>query len=169
MGGWVAAIVTFFAVLLPFRQYRNELRSRRDSENADGEVAALSCVAVLSSIHTGLEAIQAALKEPDGFDDFVESLDAVSRFIASSPLPAIPRAGGLNTVRVAMASLDASLTTIKGYVVAYDEGLFNTDSVRQYLVSLTLAYHFFDDAVAELDSAFPAFKFPTVLTPLKEE
>ncbi|WP_313242062.1 hypothetical protein [Stenotrophomonas sp.] len=168
LGGWLAAAVTFFAVLLPFRQYRRELRAREDAERTDAEIAARGSVLALSSIHTGLEALREVLKAPRGFEDFTDSFELIRRFIFSVPAPVLPRSQRLRGVRVSIASLDATLANLKGYVTANDQGHFDAESVKQYVITIDLACGWFNKVIAGLDAEFPDFKFGKVLSRLDE-
>lgn len=168
VGGWVAAIVTFFAVLLPFRQYRKEFKLRAGEEATDAEIAARGSVIALTSIHTGLEKIRHDLKEPEGFSDFPDSIGHIRSFISNVPPIALPRSPKLRNVRVGIASLEVTLASLKIYVAECDEGKFDAGSVEQYLVTVDLACGFFNRVVKELDVQFPDFKFADVLERLDE-
>ncbi|RRU70826.1 hypothetical protein [Stenotrophomonas maltophilia] len=168
MGGWAAAIVTFFAVLLPFRQFRRELELREAADLTDADIALRGSLLSLTSIHTALQGIRMSFSQAQGFDDFTDSLDLVTRYVVSSPLPVLPRAHSLRSVRISIASLDACLGTLKSYVPAHEEGLFDATTIEQYVITFELCCFYFDEVVKNVDQAIPTFKIGKQLVPLQD-
>ncbi|WHL17674.1 hypothetical protein [Stenotrophomonas acidaminiphila] len=155
MGGWAAAAATFFAVLLPFRQYRKALKDRQESDYVDGQIAGRGTVFALINIHAGIDAISANLASAQGIGDFTDSLRFVRDCIVPHPLPPQPREKALGALRVEMASLEGVLFKLAAYVKTHEMGFFDADSAKTYVVTIDFARLYINNVIKELEAAVP--------------
>lgn len=167
LGGWAAATITFFAVLLPFRQYRKAANARDASEYVEGQIAARRSVVTLTHIHTGIGEISRRIAAATGIDDFTESLGLISTYIVQHPLPVLPKIPALSKLRIEMASLEATLTNLAAYVQTHQMGAFDAGIAEAYVVTVDIARGCFNDVVEELDAAVPGSSFQSHLAPFE--
>lgn len=165
LGGWAAAVMTFFAVLLPFTQYRRAERARDAADFVEGQVAIRGALIVLMHIHTGIGAIASRVASASGIDDFTESLEFVRTYLVPSSLPALPRVPAFGLLRIEIAGLEASLQNLSAYITTSEMGAFDAEIAEAYVVAVDNACSAFNRVVAELDAASPGFEFHTVLVP----
>ena len=167
LGGWAAAIATFFAVLLPFRNYQKELKLRRLSEDVEAQIAIRGSIVTMTNIYAGLGAIAARIDMAQGIDDFTESLSLVRTYFTPHPLPTLPSAPDLADLRMALSSLDAALKTMSGYLTTQEMGVFDGGTAKEYMTTLALTQHYFSEVVSHLDRVMGNDSFGSVFVPFK--
>ncbi|HDS1124629.1 TPA: hypothetical protein QDZ60_001921 [Stenotrophomonas maltophilia] len=85
MGGWVAAIVTFLAVLLPYRQLKREAEARQKGDDVEAEIALRNSVIAMTAIFSGLNTIQKGLAEDRSVENSKAAIEAVRKHISPNP------------------------------------------------------------------------------------
>lgn len=167
LGGWAAATVTVFAVLLPFRQYKKEIAERRRAELVDEQIAVRGSVVGLTSIYMGLRASGATVDQAEGMADFTESLEHIKEFVVPHPIPVFPRTPGADKLRLELAALETALGVLKNYIENKEKGHFDAGTVREYIETLRLSRAYFNDVLSALDAYGKGGKFSAVLPPFE--
>ncbi|WP_349984496.1 hypothetical protein ABRP17_016380 [Stenotrophomonas sp. WHRI 8082] len=167
LGGWAAAAMTFFAVLLPVRQLRKAASARDASDFVEGQIAVRRSVISLVHFHTGIGAISYRVDNATGIDDFTESLGLVGTYIVQRPFPDLPQIPTLANLRIQMARLEATLTNLASYVDTYEMGAFDAGIVQAFIVTVDIARDSFNDVIEALDDAVPGSNFQSTLAPFR--
>lgn len=111
VGGWVAAIVTFFAVLLPYRAQRKMADEERRLAATDAEARLGKFVHKLFFLHNSIPKIRSAVARPG----YVFQKDVLDRWMtkaSSLPFPDMPRRIEFENVRKSLAVLEVCIEVL---------------------------------------------------------
>lgn len=155
MGGWVAAIVTFLAVLLPYRQLKREAKARQWGDDVEADIALRNSVIAMTAIFSGLNTIQKGLAQDRSVDSARAAIEVVRKHVSPNPLPDFPRAAKFAVLRAKVAHLGATVAGLNTYVSAFDEGIFDDETANQFAITILTAVEIFGKVIAEIDACVP--------------
>jgi len=111
VGGWVAAIVTFFAVLLPYRAQRKMADAERRLSGTDAEARLAKFVPKLFFLHNSIPNVRSTVVQPG----YVFQKDVIDQWMtkaASLPYPDMPRRVEFENVRKSLAVLEVCIEVL---------------------------------------------------------
>jgi len=151
-GGWVAAIVTFFAVLLPYLHLRAEADARKKADDVEARIAIRNAGVAIAAMFTGLNALHKCLAGVRSFDAAKSGVETVRRHIAPHSMPDFPKSEKYADLRVEVANLGMTIVGLQVYVRALDEGLFDKASAEQFFITASAAIENYEEVIKAIDA-----------------
>lgn len=155
MGGWVAAIVTFFAVLLPYRHLRKEAIARQKADDVDADIAVRNAAIAIAAIFTGLNELHKGIAREKSLDSAKAGVELVRRHIAPNPLPEFPKSEKYAKLRVKVAHLGAAIAGLKVYIASLDNEFFDEETAEQFVITANAAIEIFGEVIQQIDASVP--------------
>lgn len=115
MGGWVAATVTFFAVLLPYRQYRKERAEKDETIMQDARTQLRSMIPVITAAYAVGRTVPRQLTDPGIEPAEEEELFEWISYFQSASMPELAWHRNLAEHREAVAMFSLCIAALTGY------------------------------------------------------
>ena len=139
VGAWVAATVTFLAVLLPFRQGQKDKKQAVESAKLEATLALEHFVLTIIDFRAG---IANSLRKTEALPVAEVVGDTVGRLletISRAEYPVLPANAALWEVRSDLAYLRRTMSVFGDYQTAFKQGQLTPEVIEAYISSLKLA------------------------------
>lgn len=139
VGAWVAATVTFLAVLLPFRQGQKEKKQAVEAAKREATLAlehfVLTIIDFRAAIANAVKMTEALPVAEVVGNTVALLLDTISR----AEYPVLPANAALWEVRSDLAYLRRTMSVFGDYQIAFKQGRLTPQIIEAYISSLKLA------------------------------
>lgn len=139
VGAWVAATVTFLAVLLPFRQGQKEKKQALEAAKREATLALEHFVLTIIDFRAAIANAVTKTEVLPVAEVVGNTVTALLGTVSRAEYPVLPANAALWEVRSDLAYLRRTMSVFGDYQIAFKQGQLTPKVIQAYLSSLKLA------------------------------